>query len=75
MKMTIINKVRETIIANKLIEKGDHIIVGASGGPDSQFLIYLLNQIKEEYKTDLREASYMFAIKRIAQAMKLRGWY
>ncbi|MDU3198987.1 MAG: Glu/Leu/Phe/Val dehydrogenase [Anaerococcus hydrogenalis] len=32
-------------------------------------------QIKEEYKTDLREASYMFAIKRIAQAMKLRGWY
>lgn len=32
-------------------------------------------QIKEEYKTDLREASYMFSIKRIAQAMKLRGWY
>ncbi len=32
-------------------------------------------QIKEEYKTDLREASYMFAIKRIAEAMKLRGWY
>lgn len=32
-------------------------------------------QIKEEYKTDLRETSYMFAIKRIAQAMKLRGWY
>ena len=32
-------------------------------------------KIKEEYKTDLREASYMFAIKRIAQAMKLRGWY
>ena len=32
-------------------------------------------KIKEEYRTDLREASYMFAIKRIAQAMKLRGWY
>ena len=32
-------------------------------------------KIKKEYKTDLREASYMFAIKRIAQAMKLRGWY
>lgn len=32
-------------------------------------------KIKEEYKTDLREASYMFAIKRITQAMKLRGWY
>ena len=32
-------------------------------------------EIKDHYKTDIREASYMFAIKRIAQAMKLRGWY
>lgn len=32
-------------------------------------------EIKDQYKTDIREASYMFAIKRIAEAMKLRGWY
>lgn len=32
-------------------------------------------EMKNNYKTDLREASYMFAIKRIAEAMKLRGWY
>ena len=31
--------------------------------------------IKDQYKTDIREAAYMFAIKRIAEAMKLRGWY
>ena len=48
MKMTIINKVRETIRANKLIEKGDNIIVGASGGPDSQFLIYALMELRKE---------------------------
>lgn len=48
MKMTIINKVRETIIANKLIEKGENIIVGASGGPDSQFLIYALMELRKE---------------------------
>lgn len=48
MKMTIINKVRETIIANKLIEEGDNIIVGASGGPDSQFLIYALMELRKE---------------------------
>lgn len=41
---------RENIQNNKLIEKNDTIIVGASGGPDSQFLIYLLNSIKDEYK-------------------------
>ena len=32
-------------------------------------------EIKDQYKTDIREAAYMFAIKRIAEAMKLRGWY
>ena len=32
-------------------------------------------EIKDQYKTDIREASYIFAIKRIAEAMKLRGWY
>lgn len=48
MKMTIINKVRETIIENKLIEEGDTIIVGASGGPDSQFLIYALMELRKE---------------------------
>lgn len=40
---------RENIQNNKLIEKNDTIIVGASGGPDSQFLIYLLKSIKDEY--------------------------
>lgn len=48
MKMTIINKVSETIRSNKLIEKGGTIIVGASGGPDSQFLIYALMELKRE---------------------------
>lgn len=46
--MTIINKVSETIIANKLIEEGDHVIVGASGGPDSQFLICALMELRKE---------------------------
>ena len=48
MKMTIINKVRETIRENGLIEEGDTIIVGASGGPDSQFLIYALMELRKE---------------------------
>ena len=32
-------------------------------------------EIKDEYKTNIREAAYMFSIKRIAEAMELRGWY
>lgn len=49
MKTKVQTSFRENIQNNKLIEKNDTIIVGASGGPDSQFLIYLLKSIKDEY--------------------------
>ena len=32
-------------------------------------------KIKEEYNVSMREAAYMHSIKRVAGAMKLRGWY
>ncbi|MGO1042679.1 NAD-specific glutamate dehydrogenase [Clostridioides difficile] len=32
-------------------------------------------KIKEEYNVTMREAAYMHSIKRVAEAMKLRGWY
>ena len=31
-------------------------------------------ELKIEYKTNIRQAAYMYAIKRIAEAMELRGW-
>ena len=31
--------------------------------------------LKEEHKVTMREAAYMFSIKVLADAMKLRGWY
>ncbi|QAT40242.1 Glu/Leu/Phe/Val dehydrogenase [Clostridium sp. JN-9] len=31
--------------------------------------------IKEEYKVSMRNAAYMHSIRRVAKAMKLRGWY
>ncbi len=31
--------------------------------------------VKEEYNVSLREAAYMYSVKRIANIMKLRGWY
>ena len=47
--MTITSRFLSNIKKYNLIDKNDTIIVGASGGPDSQFLIYLLNEIKNEY--------------------------
>lgn len=32
-------------------------------------------EIKEEYKCSMREAAYLVSVKKIAEAMKLRGWY
>ena len=51
--MTIINRFLSNIKKYELVEKNDTIIIGASGGPDSQFLIYLFNQIKEEYNLNI----------------------
>lgn len=31
--------------------------------------------IKEEYGVTVRESAYMYSVKRVAEAMKLRGWY
>ncbi|NVF10970.1 tRNA lysidine(34) synthetase TilS [Anaerococcus sp. AGMB00486] len=50
---TIINRFLQTIRRENLINKNDTIIVGASGGPDSQFLIYLLNEIKKDYELEI----------------------
>ena len=51
--MTIIDRFLSNIKKYDLVEKNDTIIIGASGGPDSQFLIYLFNQIKEEYNLNI----------------------
>lgn len=32
-------------------------------------------KIKEEYNVTMREAAYMHSIKKVSEAMKLRGWY
>ena len=44
----ITEKVKKTIKKNNLIEKGEHIVIGLSGGPDSVCLFHTLYQLKEE---------------------------
>lgn len=45
----MIKKFKEFIEKNELIKKGDGVVVGLSGGPDSVCLLHLLHSIKEEY--------------------------
>ncbi len=41
-------KVRKTILQHKLITRGEHIVVGLSGGPDSVCLFYTLKGLMKE---------------------------
>lgn len=45
----IINKVRKTIKEHKMLSKGDRIVVGISGGPDSVCLLTLLQKLQDEW--------------------------
>lgn len=44
----MIKKTLETINSHNLISRGDKIIIGVSGGPDSVCLLHLLNSLKEK---------------------------
>ncbi|MFA5145119.1 MAG: tRNA lysidine(34) synthetase TilS [Candidatus Omnitrophota bacterium] len=52
----ILKKVTDTIQKYGLIHKGEKIVVGVSGGPDSVTLLYLLNSLTGELGITLRIA-------------------
>lgn len=53
MSNNIENRFKTFIRENKLIEKGDGIVVGLSGGPDSVCLLNMLCSIREEFNLRL----------------------
>ncbi|MEG0013948.1 MAG: tRNA lysidine(34) synthetase TilS [Cellulosilyticaceae bacterium] len=50
------NKVKKYIEKYNLIEKGNHIVVGVSGGADSMMLLHFLDKYKEDYEITLQAA-------------------
>ena len=52
----ILDKVRDTIKKYGLIQNGDRIVVGVSGGPDSVVLLYLLLALSKDLKITLHIA-------------------
>ena len=47
-KTDVLKTVKQTISRNRLIQKGDHIVLGLSGGPDSVCLFSVLRKLSEE---------------------------
>lgn len=52
----IFEKVFDTINRHNLIEKGDKIVLGISGGPDSVCLLHILNRLKEQLDIEIYAA-------------------
>lgn len=49
----MLKKVLETITKYNLIESGDRIVLGVSGGPDSICMLEILNQLKEKLNFEI----------------------
>lgn len=56
MLRQIEEKVKQYIHKNKLIQEGDTIVVGVSGGADSMMLLHFLNKYKDYYRIQLKVA-------------------
>lgn len=46
----LIDTVRQTIMSHNLIQQGDYIVLGLSGGPDSVCLFHVLMRLAAEYE-------------------------
>ncbi len=51
--MDLINRIKNTIVRENLIQENDKILIGLSGGADSVFLFNVLYEIKEEMGFDI----------------------
>lgn len=50
--MSLLTKVENTIIKNNLIQNGDRLVLGVSGGPDSICMLSILNEIRNGFSNN-----------------------
>ena len=49
----LINKIISTIKKYNMLQEGDRVLVGVSGGPDSVTLLHILYSLKKEYSLNI----------------------
>ena len=60
------NKVINTINKYNLIQSGDKLVLGVSGGPDSISMLKILKEIKEEWQFEIYVAHINHMIRKEA---------
>lgn len=65
-------KVLKTIKKYRMFEKGDKVVMGVSGGPDSIALTYILNSLREEYDLTLYIAHLNHMIRPVEAEKEVR---
>ena len=53
---SLIEKIKKTLVDHKMVDSGDSVLVGVSGGPDSVALLHGLFELKSEFGVDLAVA-------------------
>lgn len=69
--MALLERFKEYLIKENLIEKGDSILLAVSGGPDSLAMLDLFCRIKDEYNLNLLvfHLNHMFRQEAFAEAL------
>jgi len=67
----LLKKLKDFIDKNRLIEKGSSIGTAVSGGPDSIFMLTMLNSIKDEYNLSLTVLHFNHKIRKEADEEEL----
>ena len=53
MPISFLDKINSTIKKYNMLQKGNKVIIGLSGGPDSVTLLHVLYSLKKEYSLDI----------------------
>ncbi len=63
MILKMIKKIKQTLIRYNMLDPGDRVVVGVSGGPDSVCLLSVLYEIKVEFHIELIVAHFDHALR------------